>query len=230
MNSGVKLCSDTPKKLIETLFDKHNYVCHYRNLKFYLKHGLKVKRLHRVLQFRQSKRLGEYISKNTVMRKQAGTDFEKKFYQLMSNACFGKTTENLRNSREILFVSSKEQAQKHLQKPNFKGFQIIHDNLVSVAFSPNKTFRIKPTPVGASILDLSKLCLCERSSEKCQKDCNIFCFDIQSVRRSMTQLRSINHQIAVNRVNKIAVSSYDDKRFLLDDGVQSLAHGHYSLG
>ena len=44
-------------------------------------------------------------------------------------------------------------------------------------------------------------------------------FDHQSVRRSMTQLR----------VNKIALSSYDDKRYLLDDGVQSLAYGHYSL-
>ena len=54
-------------------------------------------------------------------------------------------------------------------------------------------------------------------------------FDHQSVRRSMTQLRSINHQIVVNRVNKIALSSYDDKRYLLDDGVQSLANGHYSL-
>ena len=32
-------------------------------------------------------------------------------------------------------------------------------------------------------------------------------FDHQSVRRSMTQLRSINHQILVNRVNKLALSS-----------------------
>ena len=45
----------------------------------------------------------------------------------------------------------------------------------------------------------------------------------------MTQLRSINHQIVVNRVNKTAPSSYDDKRYLVDDGVQSLAYGHYSL-
>ena len=67
--------------------------------------------------------------------------------------------ENLGNRREILFVSSKEQAEKHLQKANFKGFQTIHDNLVSVTFSPNKISWSKPTPVGASIHDLSKLCL-----------------------------------------------------------------------
>ena len=91
------------------------------------------------------------------MRKQAGNDFEKNFYNLMSNACFDKTMENLRNRREILFVSSKEQAEKHLQKP--KGFQIIHDILVSVTFSPNKISWSKPTPVVASVLDISKLCL-----------------------------------------------------------------------
>ena len=104
-NFGVKIASEAPKKLIETLFDKQNYVCHYRNWKFYLKHGLKVKQLRRVLQFRQSKWLGDYIKKNTVMRKQAANDFEKIFYKLMSNACFGKTMENLRNRREIVFVN-----------------------------------------------------------------------------------------------------------------------------
>ena len=54
-------------------------------------------------------------------------------------------------------------------------------------------------------------------------------FDKQPVRKSMTQLKSENHQIVVNRVNKIAVSSYDDKRYLLEDGVRSLAYEHYSL-
>ena len=43
----------------------------------------------------------------------------------------------------------------------------------------------------------------------------------------MTQMRSINPQIVVNRVNNIVLSSYDDKRYLLDDDVQSFAHGHY---
>ena len=67
--------------------------------------------------------------------------------------------ENLRNRREISFDSSKEQAEKAFQKRNFKAFQIIHDSLVSVTLTPPKLLWNKPTPVGASILDLSKLCL-----------------------------------------------------------------------
>ena len=46
----------------------------------------------------------------------------------------------------------------------------------------------------------------------------------------MTQLRSHCHQIVVNEIDKVAVSSFDDKRFLLDNGVSSLAYGNYKIG
>ena len=41
------------KKLVLILEDKNNYVVHYRNLQFYLKQGMKLKRVHRVLNFEQ---------------------------------------------------------------------------------------------------------------------------------------------------------------------------------
>ena len=90
---GLNVAS-TIEKLVETLLDKHHYVCHYENLRFYVYHGLNVAKLHRVVKFQQSKRLGGYISKNTILRKQASNDLERNFYKLMSNACFGKTIEN----------------------------------------------------------------------------------------------------------------------------------------
>ena len=137
---NVKLPSDGREKLVETLLDKNRYVYHYRNHKFYVNQGLKVRKLHRVIQFRQSKRLGGYISKNTIMRKQATNDFEKNFSILMSNACFGKTTENLRNRKEIPFVNNEEQAEKSLLKPTFKSYQIIHNGLVCVSFARVRLF------------------------------------------------------------------------------------------
>ena len=148
----------TPK-LVETLLNKKKYVCHYQNLKFYVKHGLKVSNLHRVCAFQQSKWLGVYIDKNTVMRKQATNDFEKNFYILMSNACFGKTMENLRKRSRIKFVSTPQQAEVFAQQATFKSFQIISDDLVSISFKSSSVIWNKPTPVGAAILDLSKLSL-----------------------------------------------------------------------
>ena len=77
----------------------------------------------------------------------------------MSNACFGKTMENLRKRRELLPVINEKQAENSLLKATFKFYQIIHKGFVSVSFTASKVFWPKPTPVGASILDLSKLSL-----------------------------------------------------------------------
>ena len=99
-----------------------------------MKHGLVVEKLHRVFEFEQSKWLGVYIEKNTVMRKQAKNDFEKNFYNLMSNACFGKTMENLRKRSVKKFVSNPQQAETYAQRATFKSFQIIRQVLVSVSF------------------------------------------------------------------------------------------------
>ena len=55
-------------------------------------------------------------------------------------------------------------------------------------------------------------------------------FSKDKVVRTTTQLRSHCHQIAVNENNKVAVNPFDDKCFLLDKGVSSLAYGHYKTG
>ena len=54
-------------------------------------------------------------------------------------------------------------------------------------------------------------------------------FTKKSVTKTMTQLRSSCHQILVNEIDKVAVSSFDDKRFNLDNGISSLAYGHHRI-
>ena len=120
------------RNCVKTLLDKKNYVCHYGNLKFYFNHGLVVDKMHRLCEFEQSKWLGVYIEKNTVMRKQAVNDFEKKLYKLRSNACFGKTMENLRKRSKITFLSNPQQPETFAQRATFKSFQFIKQALVCV--------------------------------------------------------------------------------------------------
>ena len=49
-----------------------------------------MEKLHRVCEFSQSKWLGVYIEKNTIMRKQAENDFEKFFFQANEQCLFRK--------------------------------------------------------------------------------------------------------------------------------------------
>ena len=47
--------------------------------------------------------------------------------------------------------------------------------------------------------------------------------------RTMNVIRSHRHEVYTEQVNKIALSAEDDKRVVMQDGVHTLAYGHYSL-
>ena len=93
------------------------------------------------------------------MRKQVENDFEKALFKLMSNACFGKTMENLRKRSNIRLLTIVEEAELFVNSAAFKAFHIISQNLVTVSFKSTTVLWDKPTAVGASKLDLSKLSL-----------------------------------------------------------------------
>ena len=47
--------------------------------------------------------------------------------------------------------------------------------------------------------------------------------------RKQNILRSYNHEVYTEEVNKIALSALDDKRYILKDGMHTLAWGHYKI-
>ena len=67
------------EKVLLTREDKEKYVVRYKNLQFYLNQRLRLKRVHRVLEFDQEPWMEPYIRTNTEFRKQAKSDFETDF-------------------------------------------------------------------------------------------------------------------------------------------------------
>ena len=55
IKNDYKISSGNVQKLIPTLYDKEKYVLHEENLKLYLSLGLRLKRVHRVVQFNENR-------------------------------------------------------------------------------------------------------------------------------------------------------------------------------
>ena len=113
------------KKLVCNLYDKKKYVVHINSLKQALNHGLKLKRIHGIIQFNQKALLKPNIDMNTELRKLAKNDFEKDLFKLMNNSVFGKTMENIRKHRDIKLVTTDKKRSKLASEPNYCTINLI---------------------------------------------------------------------------------------------------------
>ena len=143
-------------KLIPTLNNKEKYVLHYRNLQLYLDLGLKITKVHRVLEFNQSPWLKQYIDFNTEKRKNAKNAFEKDFFKLMNNSVYGKTMENLRKRVDVRLITEEKKLLKMASKPTYVSSKIFNNDLVAVHKIKETLTLDRPCYLGFCILDLSK--------------------------------------------------------------------------
>ena len=323
------------EKLIPNLRDKEKYIVHYRNLQFYLSKGLKLKKIHRALEFSQSNWLQPYIDFNTQKRAKAKNPFEKDFFKLANNAIFGKTMENKRKRCNIQLVTDPERMLRLAARPTYVSHKIFHENLVAVHYRQKKLLMDKPLYVGMCILELSKLLMYDFHYNYIKKkypdakllftDTDSLCYHIETedvysdflgdrelfdnsdypsdskfyfsenkkvigkfkdetagvpikefiglkskmycitldnekdskkakgvkknfirngisprdyydvlhqskvMHHRMKTIRSDCHQISSYEINKISLSPFDDKRYILSDGISSYAYGHLNI-
>ena len=152
---------DKCKKLVCNLRNEKKYVVHIKSLKQALNHGLKLNKIHRIIEFNQEVWLKPYIDMNTELRKGAENDFKKDFFKLMNNSVFGKTMKNIRKHRDIKLVTTDKKRSKLVSEPNYHTINYISKDLSIIEMNKTKVKMNKPIYLELSILDISKILMYE---------------------------------------------------------------------
>ena len=98
---------------------------------------------------------------NTELSKNVKSELEKNFFKLMNNSVFGKTMENVRYHRDIKLVTSDKRRKRLVSEPNYHSHKNFSDHLMAIEMKKIRVKMTKPLHLGMSILDISKILVCE---------------------------------------------------------------------
>jgi len=148
-------------KLIPGFGDKDNmiknYLVHYRNLEYYLSKGLVLKKVHRIIGYKQRPWMRKYIDFCTEKRKKATNAFEKDYWKKMIVVNFGKTMESVRKRFKLELIKDPKTMKKYSNSLEWDGHTNYGDGLFGVKRRAKEVKLNKPIYVGFAILELSKL-------------------------------------------------------------------------
>ena len=145
------------KKSIPNLSDKIKYVAHYRNLQYYLSLGIKQTEVHRILKFKQSNWLKEYLEFNAKKKQESTDELNKVFFKLLINSVYGKSMENIRKRITVKLTNDTKEYLKCESRPNFISQKIFDKSFIAVHQIKTVLTLNKSIYVGFCILELSKL-------------------------------------------------------------------------
>ena len=137
----------TVRKLVPNLINKNNYVIYYRNLQQCLELEMKLKKIHRILKFKQKDWMEPYIDFNTQKRNEAANEAGKNHFKLLNNAAYGKTMENMRKRIKIRVVKNSKDFIKYTSRPTCVNWKVFENNLATIH---------EMIYVGFTVLEISK--------------------------------------------------------------------------
>ncbi|CAG8708979.1 6381_t:CDS:2 [Funneliformis mosseae] len=235
----------TGEKLVQTLYPKKNYVVHYRVLQLYMNLGMKVTKIHSALKFKQSPWMKEYIEENIRKRKIAkanGDEFGVIYYKLKNNAVFGKQMENVRKHMrvELLRTDEDKKIRRLASSPLFVGFKQFDGGITA-----DET---KGNPIGESVClkpKMYSILLARHDPKTPETDADYEKeLEEEQYRKSQGEKKwEKKHGIQKAKgVKKCVVkrelrhdkflewlNPYDNKRWILLDGIRTLPYGHWRI-
>ena len=118
---------------------------------------MKLKKIHRILKFKQKDWMKPYNDFNTERRKEATNEVDKNHFKLLNNAVYGKTTENMRKRIKIRIVKNSQDFIKYTVRPTCVNWKLFENNLAAINERKVSLTLNKPIYVGFTVLELSKL-------------------------------------------------------------------------
>ena len=140
-------------KLAPNLMSKKNYGYYL----YYLSQGIILKKVYRILEFKQSDWMKPYIDFISQKRKEATNEADKNIFKILNNAVYGKTVENMRKRIKVKIKTGEKDFLKYASRPTYISHKKIYKNLVVVHEKKELLTLNKPIYVGCTVLELSKL-------------------------------------------------------------------------
>ena len=116
---------------------------------------MKLVKIHRVLEFKQSDWMKKYINFNTEKELNATNSFEKYFFKLMINSVFGKTMESLQKRINVRLVNNEKDFSKYTSRSTHIAHKIFDKNYAAIHEIKPVLMLHKPIYVGFTFLELS---------------------------------------------------------------------------
>ena len=118
---------------------------------------MKLVKIHRILSFKQSNWLKQYVDFYTEKTKQSDDEFNKNLYKLFNNCIYGKSIENQRKRINVKSINDKKSILEICKQAKFISHKIFDRNFVAIHCVKTVLTLNKPIYVEFSILELSKL-------------------------------------------------------------------------
>ncbi|XP_072389463.1 uncharacterized protein [Diabrotica undecimpunctata] len=200
-------------KLVLTLLPKNKYIIHYRNLKQCTEQGLKVTRIHRILEFSQSPWLKPYIELNTNLQN-VYRDIKENLHLFDTS---NYPADNIFNIPKTPSVVGK-------LRDEFKGKPITNfcgtgAKAYCVTLSNNDNLK-KAKGISKNVINKS-LTFTDYKQVVDNTNAKIY--------RKMYTFKLHLHEMYTELKNKVALTSHDDKRYVIPGTINTLAWGHYKI-
>ena len=147
-------------KLVAHHCGVQNYLITLPLLQFLIRNGVEIGKIHKVIKFKQSFYLKQFIDGNIKMRASASNPFIKNALKLINNSVYGRTLLNPLNyatQAKICHDQNESSMLKSFNKPTFRKVDIINNDRFLVTHNRSSVKASSPIYVGFSIRDHVKL-------------------------------------------------------------------------